>query len=140
MGIVAIDPGTKKCGFAYADRLRIIKRALDPLRPNGDEALRFAHVEELWRERDVSAVPDGMPLHKSGDMSEQGRLVSALVERIRERYPNLRVATYDERLTTKEAESRLRELGYSGREIRTRKDSWAALVLLEDWMSCGEPS
>jgi len=139
MGIVAIDPGQKKCGFAYADRLRIVKRALDPLRTEGDEALLFARIDDLLRERDVSTLLVGMPLHASGEMTEQGKLVSALVERLRARYAKLRVVAYDERLTTKEAESRLREAGYSGGEIRARKDSWAALVLLEDWVSSGEP-
>jgi putative Holliday junction resolvase len=140
VGVLAIDPGTKKFGFAYADRLRIVKRALDPLRTEGDEALLFKHVATLIDERDVATILVGMPLHLSGEASEQGVLVQALVERIRARFPEQRVSTYDERLTTKEAESRLRDLGYSGREIRTRKDSWAALVLLEDWVLSGEPA
>ena len=38
-----------------------------------------------------------------------------------------------------EAEARLRTLGHDGFSSRDRKDSWAALVMLEDWISAGEP-
>ena len=63
----------------------------------------------------------------------------AFIRRLAARFPELEVCAYDERLTTKEAENRLRALGYHGREIAVRKDSWSAKVLLEDWILSGEP-
>ena len=45
----------------------------------------------------------------------------------------------DRNLTTKEAESRLIEAGHTGEDRKSRKDSWSALILLEDWMRAGEP-
>jgi RNase H-fold protein (predicted Holliday junction resolvase) len=61
-------------------------------------------------------------------------VVSAFVERLRARFPALVVEPWDERLTSKEAEARLRSLGRKGREIRAERDSWSALVLLDDWL------
>lgn len=139
MGILAIDPGRMKSGFAFADRLRIVMRALDPVRTEGDDEKLVQHIAGLVAERDVSTLLVGLPLLASGDESAQSRLVRALIERLRERFPGLDVHAYDEHLTTKEAESRLHELGRSRNEIRRQKDSWAALVLLEDWIRSGEP-
>ena len=45
----------------------------------------------------------------------------------------------DERLTTKEAESRLVEAGHTGARRKAAKDAWSAAVLLEDWVRSGEP-
>jgi putative Holliday junction resolvase len=54
-------------------------------------------------------------------------------------YPGLDVRLYDERLTTKAAQERLLDLGLSEPERRRLRDSFAALVLLEDWILSGEP-
>jgi putative pre-16S rRNA nuclease len=137
VGVLAIDPGLAKHGFAVTDRLRIVLQALDSLRAGEDELLD--HVGRLLAERDVSTVLVGLPLHMDGREGERARAVRGLIERLSARFPHVTVVGYDERLTTKEAESRLRELGYSGRQIATRKDSWSALVLLEDWIRSGEP-
>ncbi len=139
MGVLAIDPGARKSGFAFTDALRISASALDPVRTDGDDQALLAHVEALVGERDVSVLLVGLPLDPEGRDTERSRAVRRLVAALTERFPTLEVCTHDEHLTTKEAESRLREQGYSGREIQRRKDSWAALVLLEDWLASGEP-
>jgi len=137
--VLAIDPGSKKSGFAFADRLRIAVHPLEPVRTNGDDAALLAHIAALVEERDVSTLLVGVPLDPEGGETRRSGEVRVLVARLRERFPHLDVRTYDEHLTTKEAESRLREAGYSGPEIQARKDSWAAMVLLEDWLESGEP-
>ena len=139
MGVLAIDPGVNKSGFAFADRLRIVVRALDPVRSDGDDERLLDHIRSLVDERDVATLLVGLPLTMDGKERDQAKQVRGLIDQLRARFPALDVHAYDERLTTKEAESRLRELGYTGREIRSRKDSWAALVLLEDWLRSGEP-
>ena len=52
----------------------------------------------------------------------------------RERFPGVAIVLVDERLTTKEAESRLTEAGFRGGERKARKDSWSAALLLEEWI------
>lgn len=140
MGVLAIDPGTRKCGFAYTDRARILTSALEPFRHEADEGRLFRHIESLLAERDVSLFLVGLPLDPGGATTEQSELVSGFVARLGERFAGFEIRTYNEHGTTKEAESRLRDLGHDGRGIRLRKDSWAALVLLEDWLAAGEPA
>jgi len=139
VGVLAIDPGEKKSGFASADALRISRQPLGMLRHDGDEERLFDHVASLLAERVVSTLVVGLPLGPDGERGERARAVEAFVERLRARFPEQTVCTHDERLTTKEAEGRLREAGRRGREIAREKDGWAALVLLEDWIASGEP-
>jgi putative Holliday junction resolvase len=134
-GVLAIDYGEKKCGFAATDRLRIARTPLGVLRHEGREQTLLAHLQRLLSERDVSTLVVGLPLHRDGTGGERARALCAFAERLRARFPGLDVQAWDEHLTTKEAESRLRERGLRGRAIRAERDSWSALVLLEDWLA-----
>lgn len=133
-GVLAIDYGDRKCGFAAADALGITLTPLGALRHEGSETALCAHLARLLAERDVATLVVGLPLHADGSRGAQAEAVQAFVERLRVRFPDLRVEVWDEHLTTKEAEARLREHGRKGRAIRAERDSWSALVLLEDWL------
>jgi len=136
-GVLAIDLGTKKSGFAYADALRIAVRPLETRR--GDEAATAAEIARLLDEYDVDTLLVGLPRNMDGSEGPRAQASHAFAERLRARFPGCAVVLHDESLTTKEAESRLREAGYRRNEIRQRKDSWSAWVLLDDWLRSGEP-
>lgn len=144
-GVLAIDHGTKRCGFAVADPLRITTQALEPWRgpraPGGPdhEAELLKHIAALLDERDVRTFLVGLPLHMDGTSGARANEVLAFVERLKQRFPRVAVVTWDERLTTKAAEDLLRESGHRGADARVRRDSWSALVLLRDWIESGEP-
>ncbi|MSR61399.1 MAG: Holliday junction resolvase RuvX [Planctomycetes bacterium] len=134
-GVLSIDYGDKKCGFASADALRIACEPLGVLRHEGDAETLLAHIERLLAERNVTTLVVGLPLHMDGRPGRRVEVVQTFVARLRARFPNLEVHEWDERLTTKEAESRLREAGRRGKGIKAERDAWSALVLLEDWLA-----
>jgi putative Holliday junction resolvase len=138
-GVLAIDHGTKRSGFAVVDGLRIAAHALDGWRGPGGEAEFMAHVAGLLAERDVSVLLVGLPLDMDGGEGPRAADVRAFGRRLAARFPDQEVVFHDERLTTKAAEELLREIGSSPDERRRRKDSFAALVLLRDWIASGEP-
>jgi len=133
-GVLAIDWGERKCGFAATDALRIVRAPLGVLRHEGREPDLLAHLDRLLAERELSVLVVGRP--QGGRTGSRAGVIGAFAERLRTRYPDVRVEEWDEHLTTKEAEARLRALGRTGREVRAERDSWSALVLLEDWLSC----
>ena len=47
---------------------------------------------------------------------------------------DLPVEEWDERLTSEAARTRLREIGYSEREMRSRLDQLSAVLMLEGWL------
>lgn len=137
--VIAIDHGTKRCGFAVVDALRIAVHALEPYRGPGDASGLFDALARLLAERDVEAFLVGMPFNMDGSAGPRAAEVQRFAAQLARRFPGVRVIPYDERLTTKAAEELLREAGHRGADARARRDSWSALVLLRDWLESGEP-
>lgn len=129
---LAIDHGMRRTGFAVVDALRIAVAPLPAFTGTGEALLR--HVEGLLRERDVGHVVVGYPWNMDGTPGPRAAEVDAFIAALERRIPGLAVVRQDERLSTKEAESRLLDAGHHGRARRERKDSWSAVVLLEDWI------
>jgi putative holliday junction resolvase len=138
--VIAIDPGARHTGFAVADALRVSVEPLDTFHGDGDSEAMLDHVQGLVDERTVAALLVGLPLHQDGKESDRSIATRSLAERLRGRFPKLPVILRDEHLTTKEAEMRLHEAGYRGKEVRDLSDSWAAKILLEEWIRTGEPA
>lgn len=137
--VIAVDHGEKKTGFAVADPTRIVVAPLDPVQAGGTSAELLDYIGELLDERDVDTLLVGMPFNMDGTEGGRAKSVHAFLDVVRARFPKLTVVTWDERLTTKEAEALLRDAGHRGADAKARKDSWSALVLLRDWLESGEP-
>ena len=125
MRVLAVDHGTVRCGLAISDASGTIARPLDEVGP--DAAAIAARAEAEGAEEIVV----GLPLTPSGDHGEQAELAEAFAEELR-RSTQLTVATYDERLTTSQAEASRR----SG--ARSSLDAVAAAHLLESYLSARE--
>ena len=138
-GVLAIDWGDRKSGFATSDALRISLQPLPTFHGPGSGGELLEHVAGLLAERDVATLLVGLPLDLDGGEGPRAAATRAFAARLQARFPGLAVVLHDERLTTKEAEAQLREAGHRGRAARSRKDAWAALVLLQDWIASGEP-
>lgn len=134
-GVLALDHGEKKSGFAATDALRIAREPLGVLRHEGDEAALCAHLAKLLAERSIGTLVVGLPLNGDGSHGPAAQRIEALCARLAQRFPELAIVPWDEHLTTKEAESRLRALGARGRAIKAERDAWSALVLLDDWLA-----
>lgn len=136
---LAIDHGSKKTGFAVADPLRITTTLLPTCRAAGDAPELLEHVARLLEEREVSHFVLGLPLNMDGSESPRAAEVRAFAARLAQRFPAVRIAFVDERLSTKEAEDVMRREGKRGAEARALRDGYSALVLLHDWVAAGEP-
>ena len=134
---LGVDHGTRRTGFAAVDASRILVSPLEAVRGGDAEALEA--IAALCEERDVGVLVVGYPLHMDGGAGPRVAEVDAFISRAAERFPHLQVVRQDERLTTREAEERLRDAGYHGAQRKARKDSWSAMILLEDWIRAGEP-
>jgi putative Holliday junction resolvase len=132
MRILAVDPGAKNIGVAISDPTGSFATPLTAIRrATGSDAI--PRILELAKQYEAQRILVGMPLSMSGARSEQTRLVEAFVERLRQATP-LPVETCDERLTTVEAERRLREAGLSAEKRRANIDAMAATVLLQGYL------
>jgi putative Holliday junction resolvase len=93
-----------------------------------------AAVADLARRHEVAAVVVGLPLNMDGTRGPQAEKVLGFVEGLRRRLAHVPVVTRDERLTTVEAEEKLREAGMGWRERKRVVDQVAAVVILQEYL------
>lgn len=137
--VLALDPGSRHTGLAVADALRASIEPLEPFHGPGESDALLQALEAHAEERTVAAILVGLPLHADGSDSDRCKPIRAFATRLAARFPHAAILLRDEHLTTKEAEARLHEAGYTGDAMRSRSDSWAAAVILEEWVREGEP-
>lgn len=131
--IIAIDPGTKRCGVAVCDELRVTTRPLPLIQRKSWKKL-LLQVKDLISEFDAKALVIGLPLESDGTESE----MSAEARRLARNFTlslEIPVFLQDERVTSYEAKSRLWEQGKTLKETRSLVDSEAAAIILSDFLA-----
>jgi len=126
--ILAIDYGRARHGLAVSDGLGLAGRPLPALQRK-DEAKDLAVLRRVIEEHDVRRLVVGLPLNMDGSEGEMATEVRVFAGRL-ESALGLPVLLEDERLSTDEAESLLREGGLRPSERRALRDSVAAAVIL----------
>jgi putative Holliday junction resolvase len=136
-GVIAIDHGERRTGFAATDALRISSTALEPFRGKGDDPALLEHLARHMAERDVEVLVVGLPLNMDGSEGPRAEAVRRFLAALRARFPEMVVVTQDERLSTVEAGEWMRDAGVKDR--RAARDAYSAMVILRDWIAAGEP-
>src|SRR2546425_376200 len=101
MRILALDLGKKRIGLAVSDELGLTAQGL-PTLERVNKRTDLAALRTIARERAVTLVVMGNPLHMSGDAGRQAEWVREFSDALT-KYTGLPVRLWDERLTTAEA-------------------------------------
>lgn len=137
MKILAVDPGTKRVGLSACDELELTTRLLPVLSVKKSSAL-VQKILELVREEAFGAILLGLPLNMDGTQGEGAKRSQKLADSLKREFKKEKleceVILWDERLTSFEAETRLRERGVPKGKAKEYLDSLAAEVLLEDFL------
>ena len=135
--VLAIDLGARRIGLAISDASRTLARPLSTIVVNSaaDAVERTsAEITRLSSEDDgLAAIVVGLPRRLDGSPNEQTRRVAAFVDALKQRTA-LPIATEDERLTSREAESRLAVRERDWRARKTKLDAAAAAIILQDYL------
>ena len=138
MRLLGIDVGERRIGLALSDPSGTLASPLHVLTISGQLEARVdavaQEVDRLAREADgLAGVVVGLPTALDGRRHAQTDRVTAFVEALRHRTP-LPVTVQDERLTSREAESRLAVREQNWRRRKTRIDAAAAAIILQDYL------
>ncbi len=131
--IMALDVGDKWIGVALSDELRILvstKPALKRTGPVNDIKTLLGWVTE-WN---VSEIVVGLPLNMNASIGPQAERTLAFVAQLQEATTCL-VTTWDERLTTKQAERLLVERDVRRDQRKRMVDGVAAALILEAYLN-----
>jgi len=139
MRVLAIDVGQRRVGLAISDPTGTLARPLTTLTVAPGEAIeRVAHeIARLAAEDDgVAEIVVGMPVRLDGSPSEQTANVTAFVGELKTRTA-VPVRVVDERLTSREADSRLAVTERDWRKRKETLDAAAAAIFLQDYLDHG---
>lgn len=133
MRIVAFDVGLRRTGVAVSDPSGTLARPWRTIEGRRLEAA-VALVRQMLTEEDgLEAVVIGWPRHLDGRPTELTPHAQRLAEAIRA-HVTVPVVLQDERLSSREAESRLAVREKDWRRRKARLDAASAAVILQDYL------
>jgi putative holliday junction resolvase len=140
MRVLGVDFGSRRVGLAISDPSRTLARPLTTLsvRSAGDAVRQVATmIAELAAESDgLAAIVVGLPARLDGSPNDATGRVSRFVEQLRA-HSAIPIHTEDERLSSREAESRLAIRERDWRKRKAALDAAAAAVVLQDYLDRG---
>lgn len=143
--VIGIDLGEKRVGVALSDPDRLVATSHD-LFDGSDVKKLIRRIAKLAEEQEATQVVLGLPRNMDGSLGERAEVSLRFAARL-EKETGLPVDTWDERLSSAEAERTLRY----GRGRETRKgekasrlgrrreskgeiDRIAAVIILQGWL------
>lgn len=126
---MALDVGSKVIGIAISDPLRMTASPLTTIRRK-ELQWDVKEVLKLADSNNVARIILGRPAYLSGHESSSLSFIEPLMEALRESW-TWELDWADERLSSKEAEELMGELGIKPSERRKKRDQFAAALILQ---------
>lgn len=132
MRMMALDHGTRRIGVAVSDEMKIIATPLEyiPAEPF-DKVIE--RLQQLIREKEVELILIGMPRNMDGTYGPATEKVKEFIAAIQ---PHITtpVKTWDERLTSAQANRVLLEGNVRREKRKENVDKMAAAILLQSYL------
>jgi putative pre-16S rRNA nuclease len=135
---LGLDLGARRIGVALSDSAGRVATPYDVVARSGDRARDRHRIGELVDDVDAEVVVVGLPLSLDGSVGPAARAVLDEADELRLELA-VAVVTWDERLSTVEAQRRLRAASVKGQRGRRAVDQVAATVILQSWLDAGQP-
>jgi putative Holliday junction resolvase len=135
--ILGIDMGDKRIGVAVSDPLGYTAQGLKTIINEGP--LRtFPQFTAICKEKEVGTCVVGLPLKMSGEIGDRAKLVLAWVEELK-KHVTCEVVTWDERLTSVEAQRLMIRQDLSRKKQKERSDELSAILILQNYLDSKRP-
>ncbi len=128
--VAAIDFGLKRIGLAVSDSGRKIALPVAVVE-GGKKAI--ANIRAALPLKEVDLILVGLPLEMSGKKGEMAILVEAFAKTLEEAL-GIPILLVDERLSSKGADVKLKEISLNRKERSERIDMVAATLLLQSYL------
>ena len=128
--LMALDVGTKRIGIALSDYLQVIATAHSTI-PRVPEDKAIETIVNLAKDNRVEKIIIGVPINMDGTQGFQAQDCINFAQKIL----GFDIIFEDERLTSDEAEQRLRARKKDFRKNKGLVDMESACVILEQYLS-----
>lgn len=132
MKALGIDYGEARVGVACSDDLGMLAHPVETIEVRRIDPVN--RIMEIAAERGAGIVVIGMPYRLDGSRGAAAVKVEKFMARVARALPNLRVISYDERLTTVTAQGKLHDAGRTVKDSRSVIDQAAAMEILQSYL------
>ena len=129
--ILGVDYGERRIGLAVSDELMIAANPLDTI-ARTTEQRDLAAIEKLVRQRNVERIVVGLPLNMDGSEGPMAKAVREFAGKLSGL--GIEIEFWDERLSTRAAESTLLEADFTRKKRKGLRDKVAAAWLLQGYL------
>ena len=128
--VMALDIGTKRIGIALSDYLLMLANGHSYIQRE-PETKALEAIQKIAKENNVKKIVVGIPLNMDGTKGFQAENCEQFASKIQ----GYEIIFEDERLTSDEAEQRLRAKKIDFRKNKGLVDMESACVILEQYLS-----
>ena len=137
MRVLAIDHGTKRLGLALSDETGTIAQPLQFLSAEPGATL-LERLKEIVDARKVEEIIVGLPRNMNGTYGPAAEKAREFVASLKQ-VLTVPIRTWDERLTTVQANRFLIDSGMRREKRKERVDQTAAAILLQSYLDRASP-
>jgi len=141
MRIMALDIGTKRIGVAMSDELFLTAQGAATIHRSGLEA-DLAAIKKMVDENGVGEIVVGLPINMNGTYGAKAKEIVEFMGSLTKAV-DMPIRTWDERLTTVQAERALLEADVSRVKRKKAIDKLAAQFILQSYLDSrkrGQPN
>lgn len=132
MSVLGLDFGEKRIGVALSDELNLMAHPAGFIK-HESEAQVLAELKKMVNQFQIEKIVVGLPKTMKGETGIQAEKVFSFVEAIRPHF-SCPIVTWDERLTTAQAERVLIEQDMSRAKRKEKRDAIAAEIMLQSYL------
>lgn len=133
--ILSIDYGDARVGIAITDALNVTAQGLETIQRNKSDKIVLRRLDEIFEKYEVDTIVIGMPYNMNGTKTERAEVTEKFIHKLRCKYPDKKIATVDERLTTVAAHKTMNFLDVNKKKKRSIVDTISAVYILEMFMN-----
>ncbi|MBI4372804.1 MAG: Holliday junction resolvase RuvX [Candidatus Omnitrophica bacterium] len=132
MSILGLDVGEKRIGVARSDELDFMAHTVGLIERHSEEQAG-KEIAKLVDEFQIGKVVVGLPKTMKGTIGTQAQKILLFIETLSD-YVSCPILTWDERLTTVEAQKALIAQDVSRSKRKKKIDSVAAEIMLQSYL------
>lgn len=132
--VLGIDYGEARVGIAITDGLNITVQGLETIERNQSDKIVLRRLDEIFATYDIDTIVIGMPYHMNGEKSQRAEETEKFIHKLRCKYPDKKIETIDERLTTVSAHKTMNLLEVNKKKKRSIVDTISAEYILETYI------
>lgn len=133
--IIGIDYGDARVGIAITDGLNITVQGLETIERKQSDKVVLRRLDEIFNKYDVDTIVIGIPYYMDGTKSPRVELTEQFIHKLRCKYPDKKIETVDERLTTVAAYKTMNLLEVNKKRKKRIVDTISAEYILETYVN-----